>query len=169
MKYSIISIIMAAFISVAGCGKKSDSAHNPIPPTETNSSIKITYSLPGSHSNTVERLHKRVALSQVVAYANANTNDAPNIVLTVVVIWKGADEASALGITNGTQIPLRMTGDEASATLIGRFPDGAILFFQRPISPSEAPFQYSEMLYVWAGRISLDRLTIQDFRTKFGL
>ena len=105
-------------------------------------------------------LSARVAQSIVIAYAQADTNKAPNIHLSVAEIWKGAHEAQTLGITNGMQIPLRWSADQ------GEMMDGAVLFF-RSGSDRPAAVRPSSIYMVRAGRVS--GMTTNEFRTRFGI
>jgi len=152
MKNAIITGVIAATILLTGCGKKNGASSN-FGPRFAEDAKKIE----------IEQ-QEIVAQSQVIAYATADTNNAPKILLTVTEIWRGSHEASTLGITNGMQFPLRWND-----TVWG-LPDGAILFFPRwADSPSMALKRRSWMI-VYAGRVDAPtRMTIREFKAKFGL
>jgi hypothetical protein len=103
--------------------------------------------------------HKQTSQSQVVAYATANTNDAPNIILTVSEFWKGADEAMSLGITNGMQFPMRWPTGQT-------LPDGAIMFFPHDSDPSK-PFLGGGAMFVQKDHVA--DMTFQEFKSGLGL
>ena len=100
-------------------------------------------------------LPERVAQSSIIAYAVADTNKAPDI-LVVAGIWKGTNDARSLGITNG--MPFRFRWPEMM--------DAAVLFFPSGSSGPEA-LRPSSIYAVRAGRIS--GMTTNEFRTRFGL
>ena len=103
---------------------------------------------------------KRVAQFQVVAYATVNTNKVPNIVLTVSEIWKGDQEATALGITNGTQFPTRW---HANADFL---PDCAIIYIPRTVDPTQ-PFMGGGALFPKNGGVYTG-VTIQNYKAGLG-
>jgi len=118
-----------------------------------------------------------VAQSAVIAYVTLDTNKAPAIRLAVAEIWKGANDARSLGITNGMQFPLRWperpSSGKWSDTNLFRWPQGglpmwdaAVLFFPSNYSRSETVRPRS-IYGVRAGRIS--GMTTNEFRTRFGL
>src|SRR3974377_1501500 len=107
MRSSLIIGIMAFTILVAGCGKKAPPYSGPT----------VTQSC---RDDFVAQEEKVAESSQMIVYAGANTNQMPNIVLTVSEIWKGAHDASTLGITNGTQLSI------SGGDIVGGLPDGAI-------------------------------------------
>jgi hypothetical protein len=113
-----------------------------------------------ARDNFVAEETKAAESSQVIAYASADTNRMPNIVLTVSEIWKGADHASALGITNGMQLSISGGG------IAGGLPDGAIVFIPAAVSPSVA-LQKRQVTFVRSGRV-LD-ITVQEFKKGIGL
>jgi hypothetical protein len=113
----------------------------------------------GKTSNTLaERAAKDVGKSQVVGYATAATGTTTNILLTVTEIWKGSEEASRLGITNGMQF----SKDDPA----GRLPDGAV--FSVSVDTNLQP---TEQSYYWvrSGRVGIGNMTVQEFRAKIGL
>jgi hypothetical protein len=147
MKSSIIIGIMALTLLVVGCGKKAPPYRGP--------------TVAQSFRDEFVTQEKKVAeSSQVIAYASADTSRMPNIVLTVSEIWKGAPDASALGITNGTQLSINGGG------IVGGLPDGAIVFIPVADSPSIA-LQKRQVTFVRSGRV-LD-MTVQEFRKRLGL
>ncbi len=150
MKNTIVIGIMAFTISVVGCGKKSGTSHSSTSPTRA----PIDF---------VGDQQKRVTRSQVVAYAIADTNNAPNIVLTVSEIWKGAHEAPTLGITNGTQFSLQWSTNDG---LVGPWPDAAIVIIP-PATNSSVALKMRSLTFIRAGQI--DSMTLQEYKTKVGL
>jgi hypothetical protein len=105
-------------------------------------------------------LNELVAQSPVIVYASVDTNGLPTIHLTITGIWKGTNDISKAGIAVGTQISQQWPAGD------GPLPDGAILFYQKFL-PSSERLRIGSEYYVRAGR--LDGMTIQDFKTKFGL
>jgi len=169
MKNTTIIVIMAATILIAGCGKKRAATNNSTP------SIRTNYSLIFTHSNEIANMQIMVNQCQVIAYATADTNDAANIVFTVSEIWKGANEAAALGITNGTQF------SSSSVTITNRdflnrdLLDGGLVFIptvlyergiRQVLSPTEA-LEKRLIVPVRAGQIA--GMTIKDYKEEFGL
>jgi hypothetical protein len=169
MKNTTITVIMAATILIAGCGKKRAATNDSTPSIRTNYSLKYTY------SNDIAGMQMTVNQCQVIAYATADTNNATNIVFTVSDIWKGANEATALGITNGTQFSFLSPASSGFAISNGDLLDGGIVliptvFYEKGIrqvlSPSEA-LQKRLILPVRAGQF--DGMTIKEYKGKFGL
>ena len=113
-----------------------------------------------SHESTFTEQMRVVGQSQVIGYASADTNNTTNILFTITEIWKGSQEASTLGVTNGMQFPHRWPADG------GTPPEGAVVMFPRVASSSMA-LAGRGFLFVRAGRV-LD-MTIQEFKTKAGL
>jgi hypothetical protein len=153
MKNTMVMGIMVFSILLAGCGKKSV-ADKEVPPyhgqTFTQSAI----------DDFITQEHKVADNSQVIAYASADTNHMPNIILTVAEIWKGAQDASILGVTNGTQFSLD------GNSLRGPLPDGAVVLIPQADSPSIA-LQQRRVTFVRSGRI-LD-MTIKEYKTRLGM
>ena len=145
MKTPTIIAAIAVTVLVSGCGKKQSTAH-----------------VPGMRS--------QVDTSQVVAYGGVDTNNIPNLVMTVSEIWKGVGEASALGITNGTQFPFRWFTNSLASQPAGHFPDHApdhaIVIIPHGGNPSTA-LRGGAIFYVSDGRIL--GMTIQEFKAKYGL
>jgi hypothetical protein len=140
-------------VLLTGCGKKSV-ADKEVPPYHGQTITK-------SADDYFIALDQKVAdSSQVIAYASADTNQMPNIVLTVSEIWKGAHDAATLGVTNGTQFSL------SGSSLRGPLPDGAIMFIPQADSPSVA-LQHRQTTFVRSGRI-LD-MTIKEYKTRLGI
>jgi len=130
MKNSIVMGIMAASLLLTGCGKMNDTP-----------AVRTT---------------KDVAKSQVVGYATVATKTTTNILLTVTEIWKGSEEASMLGITNGKQFP---ENDPA-----GRLPEGAIFLLSVDTNRQTSTEQ---IWWVRSGRV--ENMTVQEFKAKIGL
>jgi hypothetical protein len=153
MKNITVTGALAVSIFVAGCGRKSAAQKEAAPyrgPTLTQSAV----------DDFVAQEQKIADHSQVIAYASAETNQMPNIVLTVSEIWKGAHDAATLGVTNGTQFSL------SGNSLRGPLPDGAIVLIPQTDSPSIA-LQQRRVTFVRSGRI-LD-MTITEYKTRLGL
>ena len=132
MKYLIIPAIVAGSVLLLAC-RKEDTA-------------------------TVERAREGVAISQVIGYASTDRSTATNIFLKVTEIWKGSEQASQFGVTNG------MTFSEDGYFAPADLPEGAVVLFSfnttRQISSEQ-------IIWVRSGRIA--RMTVQDFKTKIGL
>jgi major membrane immunogen (membrane-anchored lipoprotein) len=139
MKNIIIIGIMAASILLTGCGKKA--ADDAKPPQRI-------YLL--------AQTKKDVAASRVVCYAIAKPSKTRNMVFTITEIWKGSEDGSALGITNGTQI-------ESEYPSTDNIPEAAIVLFPQGGSPSGQ----RSMIWVRQGQVS--DLPVQEFKTKIGL
>jgi hypothetical protein len=103
-----------------------------------------------------------VAQSQVIAYASAYTNNAPDMLLTIDEIWKGSHDASRLGITNGSQIPFRWPVEG------GVLPDGAIVFIPQQVSNSTVQLGPGTT-FVRAGRVGgIHAMTVQEYKIWIG-
>jgi major membrane immunogen (membrane-anchored lipoprotein) len=131
MNSTVIMSIMAASILLTGCGNMDD--------------------------DIVMRTKKEVAQSQVVGYASTKTISPTNIVFTLTEIWKGSDEASRSGYTNGTQF-----SDEYDSA--GNPPEGAIIVFS---TGATHQITTKDTIYVRSGRI-VD-MPVKEFRAKIGL
>jgi hypothetical protein len=105
-------------------------------------------------------LEEVVTNSPIIVYASVDTNSLPTIHLTITEIWKGTNEISKAGVAVGTQISQQWPASD------GPVPDGAVLFYQRAV-PSSESLRIGSEYYVRAGRF--DDMTIQEFKTKFGL
>lgn len=134
MKSTIITVIMAASIVLTGCGKTSN--------TEA------------------ERTNKDVSTSQVVCYATTAAGTATNILLTVTEIWKGSEEASKLGITNGMQF--------SKDNPAGSLPEGAIFLLSVDTNRQTLTEQFT---WVRSGRVVYEYkdMSVQEFKAKIGL
>jgi hypothetical protein len=153
MKNIIVVGIMVSSIMLAGCGKKSV-ADREVPPYHGPTITKA------ADDDIMAKEQKVADSSQVIAYARADTNQMPNIVLTISEIWKGVHNASTLGVTNGTQFSINGGG------IRGGLPDGAIVLIPQADSPSVA-LQHPQFTFVRSGRI-LD-MTIKEYKTRLGL
>jgi len=155
---------MAIAIGVSGCGKKQAATGGSMP------SIKTNYSLIYTHSDEIAHMHKMVDQCQVIAYAITDTNNATNIIFTVSEIWKGTNQAAALGITNGTQFSSSSVTVPNRDTLDGGLVFIPTVFYDRGVrqvlSPSEA-VQKRFILPEKAGRF--DGMTIKEYKDMFGL
>jgi len=153
MKYLTVIEIIVFSVLIVGCGKKSV-ADKEAPPYHGPTITK-------SADDEIMASEQKVAdNSQVIAYASADTNQMPNIVLTVSEIWKGAHHAATLGVTNGTHFSL------SGSSLRGPLPDGAIVLIPQADSPSVA-LQHPQFTFVRSGRI-LD-MTIKEYKTRLGI
>jgi len=153
MKNLIAVGIMVSSIMLAGCGKKSV-ADREVPPYHGPTLTKA------ADDDFIAQEQKVADSSQVIAYASADTNQMPNIVLTVSEVWKGAHEASTVGVTNGTQFSVD------GSLYRGPLPDGAIVLISHADSPSVA-LQHPHFTFVRSGRV-LD-MTIKEYKTRLGL
>ena len=153
MNNPIVVGIMVFSVLLAGCGKKSV-ADKEAPPYHGQTFTK------SADDDFIASEQKVADSSQVIAYASADTNQMPNIVLTVSEIWKGAHDAATLGVTNGTQFSL------SGSSLRGPLPDGAIVLIPQADSPSIA-LQKRHVTIVRSGRI-LD-MTVKEYKTRLGL
>jgi len=153
MKNLIVVGITVFSILLAGCGKKSV-ADKEVPPYHGQTFTQT------SDDDFIAQEKKVADHSQVIAYASADTNHMPNIILTVSEIWKGAHDAPVLGVTNGTQFSVY------GNSLRGPLPDGAIVLIPVADSPSIA-LQKRQVTFVRSGRI-LD-MTIKEYKMRLGL
>jgi hypothetical protein len=153
MKDPIVVGIMVFSVLLAGCGKKSV-ADKEVPPYHGQTFTK------SADDDFIASEQKVADSSQVIAYASADTNQMPSIVLTVSEIWKGAHDAATLGITNGTQFSL------GGSSVRGPLPDGAIVLIPQADSPSVA-LEQRRVTFVRSGRI-LD-MTIKEYKTRLGI
>ena len=168
MKDTTLTLIIATIITIVGCGKKLAPTNHSTPTTAP--TIVTNYSLVYTHSNELANMQIMVNQCQVIAYATPHENGAASIVFTISEIWKGTNEASLLGITNGTQFSV------GSLTIPDRDAlDGGIVliptvFYERGIrqvlSPSEA-IQKRQILPVRAGQY--DGMTVNEYKDRFGL
>jgi hypothetical protein len=124
--------IVAASILLTGCGNMGDA--------------------------TVGRTQKEVATSQVIGYASANAVKTTNILLTITEIWKGSEEGSRLGITNGMQF------SEDGYHSDGSLPEGAVFLFS-----VDTNRQTSSESIIWVRSGRVDRMTVREFKAKIGL
>lgn len=109
--------------------------------------------------------HTGVASSKrvVVAYAVADTNRSTNMTFTITQIWKGSEEGSALGITNGTQIRYQYPNGSTAY-----LPDAAIVTITQDFSPSDTQaITFGPgigMDFVRQGKV--EGMTVQEFKKK---
>lgn len=106
---------------------------------------------------TLERLKQEAATEQVVGYASTGGSTTTNISLVVTEIWKGSEQASRLGITNGTHF---LEGSPQFGTL----PDGAVFLLS---ADTNAHTSNREVIWVRSGRV--EHITVQEFKAKIGL
>jgi hypothetical protein len=135
MKNILITAGMAVLILLTACRKQATSA-------------KML-----AHTRT------EAATSQAVCYGILDTRKSTNAVFKVTEIWKGSNDGSTLGITNGTHIYSLFHTPADS-------PDGAILLFLQDATTAE-PQRAMSAIWVRHGRV-LD-MTIQEFKKKIGL
>jgi hypothetical protein len=102
-------------------------------------------------------LKQLVAESSIIAYGRLDTNGLHTLWVAVTEVWRGLQEASAVGITNGMQFPLWRAYPP---------PEGAVLFFQR-VQPSSEVFWLRSTYAVRAGRVG--GMSIQEFKEAFDL
>ena len=139
MKKLIIIEIMAVSILLTGCGKKpADDAD------------------PTGAKRLFEEMKKTVPISQVVAYAIADTSKSTNMIFTITEIWKGLKEGSAVGITNGMQIRLQNPSPSD-------LPDAAIVTYPLDAGNTESRGMY----FVRDGKVA--DMTVPEVKTKIGL
>jgi len=106
----------------------------------------------------VARIKNEVASNQVVGYARTDRSTTTNIVLTITEIWKGSEEASRLGITNGMQF------SENWNRWDGSLPEAAI--FLRSVDTNHQT-SFEESIWVRSGQV--EHMTVQEFKAKIGL
>ena len=132
MKSSIIMGIMAVSLLLTGCGKRNNTL--------------------------AERTAKDVSTSQVVGYATVATSTTTNIFLTVTEIWKGSEQASRFGITNGMQFSKDWNHWD------GSLPEGAVFLSSFDTNRQTGT---EEIIWVRSGRV--ENMTVQEFKAKIGL
>jgi hypothetical protein len=147
MKMLILTGVMATSILLVGCGK---------------GGTAVSYASP-SFTTVDTPLKELVAQSPIIVYANADTNNLPNIHFVIAEVWKGSHDASTAGCDIGTQISRQWLAK------YGTLPDGAILFYRRSI-PSSGTYEIAANYMVRAGHIGgTTTMTIQQFKIAFGL
>jgi hypothetical protein len=108
---------------------------------------------------TSSELKNTVDQSPVIVYANADTNHifSNSVIIHFVItdFWKG----SGSGII-GTEIALPWPAKR------GSFPDGAVIFYQTNL-PATSAAQLASSCIVKGGHVA--GMTVQEFRTKYGL
>jgi hypothetical protein len=127
----LIAGFMLAAICLTGCGKKVG-------------------------NDILEQTQKEVASSRVVGYAVANSSKPPNMVFTVTEIWKGSEDASTLGVTNGTRIECEYRSTQ-------NIPEAIIVLFP----PGGSPSGLRSVIWVRQGQVS--DMPVREFKTKIGL
>jgi hypothetical protein len=132
MRNIIIIGIMAASILLTGCGKMGDAE--------------------------IARIQNEVATNQMIGYANVNAGKTTNILLTITEIWKGSEEGSRLGITNGRQF------SEDWNNYSGSLPEGAVFLFS-----VDTNRQTSSESVIWVRSGRVENMTVQEFKAKIGL
>jgi hypothetical protein len=130
MKSTIFIGIMAASLLLTGCDKMSNTL--------------------------TERTTAGVATNHIVGYARYDRSTATNIFLTVTEIWKGSEEASRLGITNGMQFPEHIPA--------GSLPEAAIFLLSVDTNRQTSS---EDIIWVRSGRV--EHMTVQEFKAKIGL
>lgn len=154
MKYPIVVALMVVSLLATACGKKS-ATKDETPP----------YNGPTLQPSAVDGFilnEKKMADNcQVIAYASADTNHAPNIVFTVLEIWKGKRDASALGVTNGTQFSQRL-----GSPFYGELPAGAVVLIPQTDNPLTA-FEKRQLTFIRSGRV-MD-MTVNEYRKRLGI
>jgi hypothetical protein len=106
----------------------------------------------------VERTKNEVATNQVVGYASADRSTPTNIFLTVTEIWKGSEQASRFGITNGMQF------SEDWSRWDGSLPVGAVF-----LSSFDTTRQTGTEDIIWVRSGQIEHMTVQEFKAKIGL
>jgi hypothetical protein len=132
MKSTIVMGIMAVSLLLTGCGKMGNTL--------------------------TKRTAAGVATNQVVGYARIDRITTTNIFLTVTEIWKGSEQASRLGITNGMDFP------EGGDHLGGSPPEGAIFLLSVDTNRQTSS---EEIIWVRSGQV--EHMTVQEFKAKIGL
>ena len=132
MKSTIVMGIVAASLLLTGCGKMSNTL--------------------------TERTAAGVATNQVVGYARIDRITTTNIFLIVSEIWKGLEQASRLGITNGMDFP------EAGDHIGGRPPEGEVFLLSVDTNRQTSS---EEIIWVRSGQV--EHMTVQEFKAKIGL
>ena len=139
MNNIIIIGVMAVLTLLTGCGKKDVISNN------QNDSI-------------VADTKHAVATSRVVGYAIADTSKSTNMIFTITEIWKGTNEGSAFGITNGTQIRYQSPDPDTKY-----LPDAAIVIFPK----LDGNLESRSLTFVYQGKMC--GMSVQEFKTKIGL
>jgi hypothetical protein len=106
----------------------------------------------------VARTKNEVATNQVVGYARTDRSTTTNIFLTVTEIWKGSEQASRFGITNGMQF------SEDWNRWNGSVPEGAVFLSSFDTNRQTGT---EEVIWVRSGRV--ENMTVQEFKAKIGL
>jgi hypothetical protein len=106
----------------------------------------------------VERTKNEVATNQVVGYARTDRSTTTNIFLTVTEIWKGSEQASRFGITNGMQFSKDWSRWD------GSLPEAAIILLSVDTNRQTSS---EETIWVRSGRV--ENMTVQEFKAKIGL
>ena len=106
----------------------------------------------------VARTKNEVATNQVVGYARTDRSTTTNIFLTVTEIWKGSEQTSRFGITNGMQF------SEDWNRWDGSLPEAAIFLLSVDTNRQTS---YKEIIWVRSGQV--ERMTVQEFKSKIGL
>jgi hypothetical protein len=134
MKSTIITLIMTTALWLTGCGKTSNTL--------------------------AESTNKEVVTSDVAAYATTGASTTTNIDLRVTEIWKGFEEASKLGVTDG----MRFSQDNPG----GHLPEGAILRFS---VDTNLHILTTDVTWVRSGRVDYmeKNISVQEFKAKIGL
>jgi hypothetical protein len=106
----------------------------------------------------VARTKNEVATNQVVEYARTDRSTTTNIFLTVTEIWKGSEQASRFGITNGMQF------SEDWNRWDGSLPEAAIILLS-----IDTNRQTSSESIIWVRSGQVEHMTVQEFKAKIGL
>ena len=101
---------------------------------------------------------KEVATSQVVGYARTDRSTTTNIFLTVTEIWKGSEQASRFGITNGMQFSMDWSRWD------GSLPEAAIILLSVDTNGHSS---HEDIIYVRSGQV--EHMTVQEFKSEIGL
>jgi hypothetical protein len=103
----------------------------------------------------VARTKNEAATNQVVGYARTDRSTTTNIFLTVTEIWKGSEQASRFGMTNGMQF------SEDWSHWDGSLPEAAIFLLS---VDTNRQISHEEVIWVRSGQV--EHMTVQEFKSK---
>lgn len=145
MKILFIMAFLAGTGFLAGCGKKHEVSCATVNPWSANDQL--------------------VSESQVIIFGSVITNDPARTQLGDLEIWKGSQEASAMGINNTMLLPLDRPVLNASVGL------KAIAFLPKQGKPViGSHYDIRDVMFVRAGTFGFETSSnaIQEFKTRYG-